>query len=499
MIFKRFSKYIKEKHKKIDLNLGQVKLIDVLGQGGNGIVYNATIVEESVAIKFLITETTGSLLKSKRDRFIAEYFNVAKLENSNGIVKYFDYDLFSFEDSEGHVDLPVIIMKKYESSLAKLQENKSEEGFIKLFDFLLDTVEKIHHQGIIHRDLKPENILIENDNYFLADFGIASYNPEIFNIRADTSKKERLGNRLFSAPEQELANVEAHATMDIYAIGQILQWYVTNETHRGTNRIRISSIFKNLRIYDNIIDKCLSHVPQSRFQDIAEIKNYLERSQEKDIFEYMYDFNHILRSNFPKNDFGIIHSHALNRIDKLLQGLKDYEDKFDGNLWWCDGIRSNEVSLTKKGEAIWKLGSREYSIKEIWIHYDESIFNDFILIHYLPSEPFILNGNKQYYTTIVNNKHHITYSEYENGFAEIEDDIINLSEHNVELIERQKEGGYFFIGIKYHCILCLENENNVIDFIKKLKEIDGKIDIEKFRDFQWEIRKHKYAEVLMRL
>jgi hypothetical protein len=113
------------------------------------------------------------------------------------------------------------------------------DGFLNLFKFLISTIEKIHNEGIIHRDIKPENILIENNNYLLADFGIASFNPEIFKIIAETDKKERVGNRLFSAPEQEEKGVEAHPTMDIYAIGQVLQWYATGSTHRGTGRQKI--------------------------------------------------------------------------------------------------------------------------------------------------------------------------------------------------------------------------------------------------------------------
>lgn len=64
----------------------------------------------------------------------------------------------------------------------------------------------------------------------------------------NTRTGERLGNRLFSAPEQENANTKPAKTMDIYAIGQVLQWFATGETHRGTGRESIPGISEALKI-----------------------------------------------------------------------------------------------------------------------------------------------------------------------------------------------------------------------------------------------------------
>ena len=215
MSFERLSRYLNSVSFNITLTLGDFNLTRPLGQGGNGVVYGAAINDKDVAIKFLVTDAIGGTKNTKIRRFLAEYFNIITIEDPLFIVRYIDYDLMIFEDDDGVLDVPVIIMKRYQSSLKEIQKKKTKEGFLNLFRFLIDSVKKIHSNGIVHRDIKPENILVDGTKFALADFGIANFNPEMFKILADTEKKERLGNRLFSAPEQEKPGIEAHPTMDI--------------------------------------------------------------------------------------------------------------------------------------------------------------------------------------------------------------------------------------------------------------------------------------------
>ncbi len=500
-MLKRFLEYIKKCDKTISLTLGEIKLLKTLGQGGNGIVYSGKILDKNIALKFLISDATGKTLETKNKRFLAEYFNIVTVENSDGIVKYIDYDTLKFNDSDGHVIIPVILMKEYKSSLNQILPLTDSKDFIAVFNFLIDTVEKIHNCGIIHRDIKPENILVGDSNFALADFGIASYNPEIFSIRAETGKKERIGNRLFSAPEQETSGIDAHPTMDIYAIGQIMHWLIFSETHRGTNRKQISSVFPDLEKYDYIIERCLSNDCQNRYQSINEIREHLKSlfSREKDIWEYIYKFENILAENYPKNELGIVHSNNLKRIDKLFQSLKDCEDEFENHLWWHNGSSNIDFKLSQKGKGIWHLNHREISIEEIWIHYDLSFFNDFIIVHYKKGEPFIIDGREQFYNIFVDDKFEITYSEYENKRAEINDEIINLDDHKVELIERAKEEGFLIISTRFHCALRTANDKIVREFMEKLKSTKGKIDLEEFQELELKIRVHKHSKVEMDL
>ena len=91
----RFSRYLKDNKNKIQLSVGEINLIDKIGEGGNGIVYKGEIFGKTFAFKFLLSNTSGKSLKTKTERFLAEYFNIVTIEKTNFIVKYVDYDLLN--------------------------------------------------------------------------------------------------------------------------------------------------------------------------------------------------------------------------------------------------------------------------------------------------------------------------------------------------------------------------------------------------------------------
>ena len=152
-------------------------------------------------------------------------------------------------------------------------ENYSEDEIIDIVKQILNATKSIHDAGIIHRDLKPDNILISNDKIHIADFGIAYYNPDFFDKTGHTTESERLANYDFSAPEQRNSKVKPEKTMDIYAVGQIIQWLVFGVTTKGTHRKNLYNKYNTPRMHflDGIVDKCLNDDPKERYQSINDI------------------------------------------------------------------------------------------------------------------------------------------------------------------------------------------------------------------------------------
>ncbi|MFA7285144.1 MAG: serine/threonine-protein kinase [Candidatus Absconditabacterales bacterium] len=463
--------------------LGEITIDNLMGSGGNGLVYDATFSGESLAIKILVPIDESD---TKPDRFIAEYFNIQKIDSKGFLVKNLNYDMIKFE---GHC-VPAIIMKKYSGSLGSFRDKipKSAGEFLKLFKFLIESLGYVHTNGVVHRDVKPQNILIDDDaNYVLGDFGIASYNPELFRIQAETKSSERIGNRLFSAPEQELADQVPDATMDIYALGQVLQWFATGEIHRGTSKADITNSIQGLdRLYETVVSKCLSHKPSDRFQSIQEITDFIDKNSEPDPRVAILLFDEICRSHFPKTENDIVHSVDKNRIDGFFQSLSDSTDNFRENLWYTYGLSNLSFSAYKRGDKRkFTNGNRgrgdkgtEYNIIEIWMHHSNLCYNDFVLIHYGPDVPFVVDGDSTYGACIINDKHIVSFTERESGYAEIDNEVIELKGNKFEWVNRKDKEGYVFIGPRFNCIINTHSDKVVDDFLEKLNDglvVDSKI------------------------
>ena len=254
----------------IDTIFGKITNIQKqVGQGGNSMVCFGKLNNEDVAVKVLINYN-----EDKKNRFYLEYYNIIKsVKNYEGIVhQYFLgimkvlYYIFLYKK-----------IKKYQSQLV-FDDKISQEQLFKYINQLIVPLKYIHKIGITHRDLKPQNILIdENGNVNISDFGIAYYDPDNFALTGHTVKHDRLANYDFSAPEQRNAKYIPNATTDIYAFGQIIQWLVFGETHKGTNRQKLTKKFNNKKVkeLDKIVEKCLSNNPKDRYQNFEEIESVL--------------------------------------------------------------------------------------------------------------------------------------------------------------------------------------------------------------------------------
>lgn len=500
---KLLTAFLKEK-KEISIALGSFQFNGQIGLSANGYVGEFVFNGKPFAIKFLITESTGSSELVKRKRFIAEYLNVAGLPSARVIVKNIAFDVISIPSGEDVVEIPLIVMKRYDGTLKDFREkDHSREKFLEVYEFLLQTLKFIHKNGIVHRDIKPENIFIENDKLVLGDFGIAYYEPDKFVVKEITEKKERLGNRLFSAPEQEQATTDPHPTMDIYATGQVLQWFATSDTLKGTGRKPIRSVYKNMNVYDDIVEKCLSQNPKERFQSVEEIEEYyetfFEAEDEKDPFFILAKFNEVLRKTFPKKPSDPIIIEDKARINLFFNNLRKEEEVFGNYIWYTKGFPNMYFTLHQLQSGNWCLNTDEYSIDKLFVTYDETELNDFVIVRYKAMEPFEIDGSKTYYAGLLDEKLLISATEFENGYAEINGDIVDLNDFKTKrMVCRQRENGYLIISTKHSCAIQTQSDEHIDKFLAELTANEEKA-LETFIDFKYRIRKYKPHYIAMNL
>src|SRR6266513_236184 len=194
------------------LQLGQYRLVRLLGSGGMGEVYLAedARISQQVAIKVSRTETTGypntDATKDAVRLFQREAKAIARLDHPR-ILPLFAYG----EESIHGTSLTYIIMPfRPEGSFASWLQQRSSSGLLSPRDVAYfirqaaDALQYAHDNQIVHQDVKPSNFLIRTNNQhpklpdlLLADFGIARLNSLTTNISHSIR-----GTPTYMAPEQ---------------------------------------------------------------------------------------------------------------------------------------------------------------------------------------------------------------------------------------------------------------------------------------------------------
>lgn len=459
-------KYLKD-NEGIECEFGKIniKISDRIGQGGNGLVYSGKINDIEIAIKFLVGHNSN-----KYTRFKAEYFNINLVRDEMiNIVNNIHYGELIVEDAI----FPYIVMKKYSKSLKKYRQELQTLNWYdvkKLYNFLTETLLYVHKKNIIHRDIKPENILIdENENYVLADFGIAHFRKQDFVINNKTKEGDRLANFEFSAPEQVDSRIKCRFATDIYSMAQVIYWFVFGQVHKGTGIRYFQEKFVDTEaiVMSEIIHRCLQNKMESRFQTIEEIKteystlnrklNYIN---EFDPFEDMYILNDIMRSTNP--DF----YRNVSYIDNI-EEIKSFFDKinngnFKKEIEFNTGIANNTISKIKYLEnRNFLLDSEEVTISKIWGSVSENIYDDICILELQPSSPYIIDGEEYFEVAIINDKLIFPMWKIQSGYIKIDDVVYETKDLKIEKRYIYNECKYMLLGAFHQCSIIPENDKHI--------------------------------------
>ncbi len=456
-------------HETIECPLGTIvfdkPLGKSLGKGGNGAVYAATLHGTPVAIKFLVVDWDVERIK----RFTAEYWNTVVLPPNSFVAAALHFG----ELKIGRRTFPMIVMRRYASSLKRPGgAGPTFDDLDRLFRFLVDALHFIHTNGVIHRDLKPDNILVNGDSYVLADFGIAAYHPELFELRARTHTDERVANFEFSAPEQVKKGIAPHETMDVYALGQICQWYVMGNIHRGTGRKRLTDSIPKATIIDEVVERCLANNAEERFKSAQEIRDYVAAAQRKRPIDYLHTFRDALAQAFPRHRDGWMNVTSPKDIERMMECLAKRD--FEGHLRWCNGPHQAPARLLHLGAEYWLIGNREVRVRSAIVHTTPTMTEDFVLLVNDRMSPFFDNGAAGTTEAVAawyndpntpGNGRYITMSEYENGYAFTGDGSHPIDSSHASVRERSLVPSMFFLATNYHSVCVSSNEQTVANLI----------------------------------
>lgn len=192
--------------------LGKYRIIDMLGQGGMGIVFKAhdPTIERDVAIKLLPDDVAAD--ENALRRFKEEAKAAGKLNHPNVIAVY----EISQEGTTHFLAMELVTGGSVEDALVK-------HGAFSVLDatrMMIDACKGLgaaHAAGMVHRDIKPANLLRHTDGTTkLTDFGLAK------GLSARTQQLTQtgmvVGTPYFMSPEQcEARPLDARS--DIYSLG----------------------------------------------------------------------------------------------------------------------------------------------------------------------------------------------------------------------------------------------------------------------------------------
>src|SRR4029077_20397473 len=192
--------------------IGKYDVIDVIGRGGMGVVYEAIdpFLNRRVAIKMV----TGGFAKNREllKRFFREAQSTASLQHPNIVTVY------ELGEHEGN---PYLVMEFLDGeSLDTIISSRRQLSPLQKTQLIIGVCHGLNHahgRGFVHRDIKPANIMVSKEGVVkIVDFGIAH-----IAAAKDTRTGQVLGSVSYMAPEQ-VNGSPVDARTDIFSTGVVL-------------------------------------------------------------------------------------------------------------------------------------------------------------------------------------------------------------------------------------------------------------------------------------
>jgi serine/threonine protein kinase len=184
----------------------------VLGQGGMGIVYEATqlSLNRTVALKILASNLSDD--PAFRERFRREGLLQAAIDHPHIVTVY------EAGETEHGLFLAMRLVRGPNLKDMVLAREIDAGRTLRILTPVADALDAAHETGLIHRDIKPQNILVGGrDHAYLADFGLTKAPGE----KSLTKTGQFVGTLDYVSPEQ-IRGLPASTKSDIYALAAVL-------------------------------------------------------------------------------------------------------------------------------------------------------------------------------------------------------------------------------------------------------------------------------------
>jgi serine/threonine protein kinase/Tol biopolymer transport system component len=268
--------------KNIPQQIGNYKLIRLLGRGGFAEVYLGRHIhlQSYAAVKVLLPrlESPGEVRRFRRE---AE--TIAQLNHAH-IVRVLDFDV---QD-----DIAFLIMEFCPFGSLRQQYRDVAIPLLAIVSYVRQVASALqyaHDQRVIHRDVKPENMLIARSHaIMLSDFGLALI-AQSTRTQSSQSLQDLAGTVAYMAPEQIQGKPRRES--DQYALAvTVYEWLCGERPFGGTvaevTAKHLGTQPPSLRRYvptipldlERVVFKALAKEPKDRFARIEDFAEALEEA-----------------------------------------------------------------------------------------------------------------------------------------------------------------------------------------------------------------------------
>ncbi len=217
---------------RVGTRIGRYKLLERIGEGGCGTVYQAEQeepVRRMVALKII---KLGMDTKNLIGRFGAERQALALMDHPN-IARALDAG--ATETGRPYFVMELVRGEKITDYCD--QQRLDIRRRLDLFIQICHAVQHAHQKGIIHRDIKPSNILVTSPDGKpmpkVIDFGIAKAitGERLADNTIFTIREQFVGTPAYMSPEQaQMDGMDIDTRSDIYSLGVLLYELLTGHT-----------------------------------------------------------------------------------------------------------------------------------------------------------------------------------------------------------------------------------------------------------------------------
>jgi hypothetical protein len=277
--------------------LHEFEIVDLVGQGGFGIVYLADdhSLQRRVAIKEYMPSSLATrgkddsvVVRSARHTDTFE-IGLRSFVNEARLLAQFDHPallkVFRFWEANGtaYMAMPYYAGKTLRDALKDREGPPPDEAWIRrILAPVMDALELMHHENCFHRDVAPDNIMLLRDGRpVLLDFGAAR------RVISDMTQALTVILKPGYAPiEQyaEMPGIKQGPWTDIYALAAVVYFTITGRTPPPAVGRMMQDAYEPLatlaagrysaRFLEGI-DQCLRVKGEERPQSIPEMRTAL--------------------------------------------------------------------------------------------------------------------------------------------------------------------------------------------------------------------------------